>query len=329
MIKKRLLRECVLAADAAICSQHILSRKLEGYSFFLCEPALASSANIRLESGSSLIDLRAARSMQSLDEFPFPDDRCVVIGVIQLGVSTFVANVLIRDASSDPAALCLNGYAVGDRVSEFLKLEGNLIKSLLRPEHSLLDRKERWNQWLRETGRIVEREDNRSMHMALADGPEHWHIDFQGDDGLSGEIEAMMLLVSMSSIALPCGYALRVGLGQFGTKGFQHRFCEKPLISIIRTDRLYRMLPSSDTDEASDRACPIPHGRRGHIRYHWTRSGVPLLSVPKLPIDRLRLAQKKKVRRSYVHPCWVGESKFVYDGMDCEVVTGTTDWPPL
>lgn len=129
------------------------------------------------------------------------------------------------------------------------------------------------------------------------------------------------------ALAVPTQYIVDARLPEFGPGPFRRRFRNKPICMHLKFERLYRLYEMAHSDE--ERPPVEPHGRHGHIRHYWRAAGVDKRVLPASPKERLRLVQTKRVRRQYIHPTWIGETKWTFDGVQLEVRVGESDLPLL
>ena len=123
----------------------------------------------------------------------------------------------------------------------------------------------------------------------------------------------------LSNIVVPCHYVVRSRFEKgFGPTGKLKRMTKhKPIFSVISGERIYRQF----VEPSGDASLKCPHFRRGHIRHHWKAAGINRFLLPPDPVLRIRLVHEKQVPRSYIPPTWVGEGKWLVDGVLHEIVT--------
>lgn len=168
----------------------------------------------------------------------------------------------------------------------------------------------------------------------VPDGPNLW-LGAENSEGFpeaAGVAEvkflyttALKFLVPLIPIVFPCDYQVRVRLPGFGTSSIRRWTEGKPIFCHVPHDRLYKCYE----EEHGDAGTVKPHDRRGHVRHLWAEAGINRFALPDDASARLRLSIDRKVRRVYVHPCWVGPRIFHYEGLKCEVLSGETELPPL
>ncbi len=155
---------------------------------------------------------------------------------------------------------------------------------------------------------------------ALSGAEEFWTVFQEGvphpQTGLASD-----LLACLSNICIPCNYVVKSSFKKgFGTTGAMRRHTAgMPILSIVAYDRLYRSFIGQKPPKEQEQE---PHFRRGHIRHLWKEAGLDRFNLPEDPVKRIELVHRKKVRRIYVLPTWVGGTEFETENMDYEIVTG-------
>lgn len=238
-------------------------------------------------------------AIEGLTELPWPERNCLVM--TRLGDKMFLlvhngmsrADVQMHMEKSDGA----------DEADSFLFLEKGIGDDRqVRPGAG--------NVWMvhydgsRRSGWFATRMDDEPTdgHVALTKGL---------------AVKVMRLLLN---IACPTGYTLKLrSRSGFLRKAVRGKGRPRPLIALINRDRLYRCLPEGEEKDHM----VSPHWRRGHVRWLWKHSaGIDRMTLPRDPVERLRVALQNRVANVTVHPSWVGNTHW-RDGPDeFDVMTG-------
>jgi hypothetical protein len=116
--------------------------------------------------------------------------------------------------------------------------------------------------------------------------------------------DAWAELFVLANLATACGYRVTQTKGcGFGMPSLKRRTKGARIVNYVSFERLFRERVLEDGELATAKK---PHKRRGHYRFLWKQSGIDRRLLPKTAHERLLVALKRKVRKIYVNPCWVG-----------------------
>jgi len=314
----RLIKEAMLRIHLALRNQDHLPHDIGSYSVYYCA------------SGDPDASKLAGASIHSLDQFPHPDHRYILMADNGRPDTCPAVRVLVRAAECDPYVL---SGSIFESDGQFT--HNTYIAKLERVSH--LDGEiDEFPKDLRAIGYCRDAEfDQESCEvftrevLPLWSDEERWVLSFESHNferNNHSEAAANMLLRSIAGFVVPTAYFIKMRVGQFGPPKFRAMWADKPILTVIGFDRLYRMYRPSGIAELLE---ITPHFRRGHTRYLWRKSGLEYPTRKLTEEERIRLALDCRVRRTYVHPCWVGERHFERAGLKCEVVTGKTELKPL
>ena len=120
--------------------------------------------------------------------------------------------------------------------------------------------------------------------------------------------------IAIAAFLLPCFYCVRV-TSEEHHKGKARVLNGFSIYRCLTPNRLHRVYQG-----VKDAVYEVPpHPRRGHMRYHWARSGIDRHQLPSDMHERLELIERKRVTWSFVRATWVGDQSFRVDNLRYEV----------
>lgn len=335
----RLIKECIIQLGAYLRRQDAFDRDINAYGWYYLDPPEFSVA------------IPSIVSIHTLDEFPWPERRCLLICPLPVTMPGNQGGVVFYVHDDDvPGLDVIFGLTTYEPHQDTeLNRRGDfgskhdittnfrthyLCSGLEKSDYSTFVDEKFFTEISKKVFFYeVDQADlfAKLVKAALDASPTSiWTFgdidttmiedDLDRDDFIVLLAKTLHFLWDCSPLVSPTGYKVKARPQPFGPGWLRKTFVNKPIFSIINHDRLYRMYEASKPQDDGDvpRFTPLHHRRR-HVRHLWSRAGIRLRDLPREPDRRQLLVLERNVQRVMVKDCWVGSRQFTLDGFDFEV----------
>lgn len=262
-------------------------------------------------------DCHALSIMQDADEFPWPDDKCLVFSL----------------RGDVPMA-----YMIDDERTRGQRINHLDRTKALSSIHACAFRNGKWHPVviylakchlgdMANSERTLRQElaarFGKHVNMVLPQGDYVWGAHAVGRKNAGDDLEldpmfGMEIMLQLMNTAVPCGYEVHASIANgFGKPSLRKRTKGAEFTVVVNYDRLYHECETSGFEVP-----PVePHKRRAHFRFHWKDAGVDRKALSSDPKVRQRIAKLLRVATSWVRACWVGPRHLGNGDISYTVVT--------